>query len=95
MLSLLFSYNIILGNGNMNIRQHSLAARLVAGLIATYMAYDKVPWDDSKEGIERVTEIRKFLLSDASSVVRSKTQKDVRVVWNGAPSAPFKGGTCC
>jgi hypothetical protein len=51
------------------------------------MSYDKVPWDDSKKGIDRVKEIRRFLLSDASSVVRSSTQKDIRVAWNGGPGS--------
>ena len=63
-----------------------IAAPAVAGLIATYMAYDKTPWDDSYTGPNRIRQIGKYLRSDASSVVRSTTQKDIRVAWNGAPA---------
>jgi hypothetical protein len=53
----------------------------VAGLIATYLAYDVKPWDDSKQGIERVKAIRDYLTSDRSSWER---KSGIRMIWNGA-----------
>jgi hypothetical protein len=55
----------------------------VAGLIATYLAYDQKPWDDSKQGVERVKAIRDYLTTDSSSWVR-KAGSDVRMIWSGA-----------
>jgi hypothetical protein len=57
------------------------AAPQVAGLIATYLSYDSKPWDDSKQGIERVKAIRDYLVSDRSSWER---QPGIRMIWNGA-----------
>jgi hypothetical protein len=53
----------------------------VAGLIATYMAYDQKPWDDNLQGLQRVKAITDYLLSDASSWERSP---GIRMIWNGA-----------
>jgi hypothetical protein len=76
-----------------------VAAPAVAGLIATYMAYERPPWDarrdaweDEKNLIERVKAISAYLVSGRSSTVRSKTEKDTRVIWNGAPAPP--SGLC-
>ncbi|KAF2125230.1 subtilisin-like protein [Dothidotthia symphoricarpi CBS 119687] len=84
----------------------SFASPAVAGLIATYMAYDTIPWDDSKKGIERVQAIMSFVQSDASSVIRN-TETKLRIIWNGATiedhkdaqsegssPLPYKPGTC-
>lgn len=57
------------------------AAPQVAGLIATYMSYDQIPWDDSLGGLARVKAIRDYLVSDASSWER---QPGIRMIWNGA-----------
>jgi hypothetical protein len=53
----------------------------VAGLIATYLAYDVKPWDDGKQGVERVKAIRDYLVSDRSSWER---KSGIRMIWNGA-----------
>lgn len=45
------------------------------------MAYDKVPWDDSKTGKARVQEIKDFIQKDESS---RKHTGDIRSIWNGA-----------
>ena len=58
------------------------AAPQVAGLIATYIADSILPseWNTVK-GIQRVTAIRQYLFSNASSWVRPK---GCRMIWNGA-----------
>jgi len=64
------------------------AAPQVAGLIATYLSYDKSkqPWD-GLTGIERVVAIKKYLTSDISSWER---QTGVNAIWNGATEEAHK-----
>lgn len=45
------------------------------------MAYDQKPWDDSKQGIDRVKAIRDYLLTDRSNWARAA---GIRMIWNGA-----------
>jgi hypothetical protein len=66
----------------------SLAAPQVAGLIATYLSYDTKPWDDNKQGVERVKAIRDYLVSDQSSWER---KPGIRMIWNGAGENEHKG----
>jgi len=63
------------------------AAPQVAGLIATYLAYDKKPWDDTKTGMNRVREIRRYITSKASSWER---KQGINVIWNGATEEDHK-----
>ena len=76
------------------------------------MGYPIAPWTepsgDTKDNkLERIRRIRAYLQSDDSSVVRSETDKNVRVIWNGAteedhertqsnnaPQQPYQPGTC-
>ncbi|KAH8730501.1 peptidase S8/S53 domain-containing protein [Phaeosphaeriaceae sp. PMI808] len=66
----------------------SFAAPAVCGLIATYMAYDTIPWDEKKTNKGRVTEIRNYLRSDKSSVARG-SDPIVRTIWNGVPKSDY------
>ena len=70
-----------------------LAAPAVAGLIATYLAYDNPPWGEAK-GPNRVKAIRNYLTSDASSWAR---KNNYRMIWNGANDDAHKaaGSVCC
>jgi hypothetical protein len=45
------------------------------------LAYNAKPWDDSKQGIERVKVIRDYILTDRSSWER---KPGFRSIWNGA-----------
>jgi hypothetical protein len=65
-----------------------LAAPAVGGLIATYMAYNTIPWDETKTKKDRVTEIRNYLQSDKSSVVRG-SESDIRTIWNGVSKSDY------
>jgi len=63
------------------------------------MAYKNPPWDISQDAwktetnkVERIRAIASYLQSERSSTVRSKTEKDARVIWNGAPAPP--SGLC-
>lgn len=66
-----------------------LAAPAVCGLIATYMAYDTIPWDDNKMNNERVNEIRNHPRSDKCSVARG-SDPVVRTIWNGIPKPDYE-----
>lgn len=55
---------------------------MVAGVIATYMAYDQPPWDPSKTGKARVQAIKDYIRTDESSWKRPG--KGERLIWNGA-----------
>jgi hypothetical protein len=57
----------------------------VAGLIATGMAYDDPPWDQTKKGLNRIISMTKYLQSTEGSVARG-TDKKIKQIWNGAPS---------
>jgi hypothetical protein len=52
------------------------------------MAYSTIPWDDSKTKKDRVTEIRKHLQSDASSVARG-SDPNIRTIWNGISKTDY------
>ncbi|KAH7363689.1 peptidase S8/S53 domain-containing protein [Pyrenochaeta sp. MPI-SDFR-AT-0127] len=67
----------------------SFAAPAVCGLIATYMAYDTIPWDDNKMNNERVNEIRNHPRSDKCSVARG-SDPVVRTIWNGIPKPDYE-----
>lgn len=54
----------------------------MAGIIATYINYDPPPWQVTELNKNRVTEIRKFISSPASSWKR--IDSGVNMVWNGA-----------
>ncbi|KAH7131789.1 peptidase S8/S53 domain-containing protein [Dendryphion nanum] len=68
----------------------SLAAPAVAGVIATYLAYDTPPWDSSKQGKDRVRAIKEYIKSDASSWER---KPGIRMIWNGADENAHKDAT--
>jgi hypothetical protein len=68
------------------------AAPAVAGVIATYMSRAKVPWSDNDKGYARVSAIRDYLRSDASSDIRNPFANEaIRIVWNGATIDDHKG----
>jgi hypothetical protein len=56
----------------------SLAAPVVAGIIAVHMNYK--PWDQSKSGVERVKEIKRWIRTPESSWERAK---------NSNPGKPY------
>ncbi|ORX91632.1 peptidase S8/S53 domain-containing protein [Clohesyomyces aquaticus] len=68
---------------SMEISGTSLSAPAVAGIIATYMAYNEPPWDKSRQGVDRVKAIKDYIASDKSSWER-KPNSGVNVIWNGA-----------
>jgi hypothetical protein len=51
------------------------------------MAEAQKPWDDSKSGLDRVKEIRKFITSKASSWER---KQGINTIWNGATEEDHK-----
>ncbi|KAF2647256.1 subtilisin-like protein [Lophiostoma macrostomum CBS 122681] len=62
----------------------SFAAPQVAGIIATYMGYDNVPWDKDQTMLDRVKAIKNYIQSDSSSWARQKEKNEpVKVLWNG------------
>ncbi|KAI4678050.1 uncharacterized protein J4E88_006568 [Alternaria novae-zelandiae] len=64
----------------------SLAAPAVAGIIATHMNYES--WDQSKQGPDRVKEIKRWITTPESSWERAKDpDKQVNMIWNGADKA--------
>lgn len=65
-----------------------LAAPAVGGLIATYMAYGTILWDDSKTKKDRVTEIRNYFQSDKSSVAHG-SDSNIRTIWNGVSRSDY------
>ena len=71
---------------------HLLAAPAVAGLIATYLAQGKGPWE-GRNGKERVAAIKTYLQSDLSSWVRKADADDARVVRNGADKPAHDSAT--
>lgn len=68
----------------------SVAVPIVAGVIATYLNYDPLPWDSGKKGKDRVRAIRDFIKSDASSWER---KPGIRMIWNGADENAHKDAT--
>lgn len=51
-----------------------------------------MPWDDSKNGLDRVKEIKRYITSTASSWERKKDQNPpVNIIWNGANEDAHKG----
>jgi hypothetical protein len=70
----------------------SAAAPAVAGVIATYMAYDTPPWKEEgqgePEGIERVKAIRKYITGTDSSSPRGDDA--INMIWNGADEDAHK-----
>jgi hypothetical protein len=65
----------------LNLLIYALAVPQVAGLIVTYPSYDSEPWDDSKQGVERVKAITDYIASDHSSWER---QPGINMIWNDA-----------
>jgi hypothetical protein len=65
------------------------AAPLVAGVIATYLNYEPLPWGESYTGKERVQAIKDYIVTDKSSWIR-KAGSDIRVIWNGATKENHK-----
>ncbi|KAI4928970.1 hypothetical protein J4E85_005592 [Alternaria conjuncta] len=64
----------------------SFAAPAVAGIIATHMNYES--WDQSKQGPDRVKEIKRWITTPESSWERAKDpDKQVNMIWNGADKA--------
>ncbi|KAH6866620.1 peptidase S8/S53 domain-containing protein [Alternaria rosae] len=64
----------------------SFAAPAVAGIIATHMNYES--WDQSKQGLDRVKEIKRWITTPESSWERAKDpDKQVNMIWNGADKA--------
>ncbi|KAF1964160.1 hypothetical protein BU23DRAFT_585712 [Bimuria novae-zelandiae CBS 107.79] len=63
-------------------------APAVAGIIPVHMNYE--PWDESKRGVDRVKEIKKWLKTPESSWERMKNSNpakpdmQVNMIWNGA-----------
>ena len=66
---------------------HNLAAPLVAGVIANYLAYDKVPFDQADGKL--AGSVRDYLANTANWERKAGT----KVIWNevtGKPSPPFE-----
>jgi hypothetical protein len=59
---------------------------MVAGVVATFMAYDEEPWGTGLEGIERTKRIEQYFRSnDATGYKRVPIGE--RVLWNSADQA--------
>jgi hypothetical protein len=63
---------------------------MVAGIVATFMAYDEEPWGNGFTGIERTKKIEQFLRSEPGSGYK-RFPSGERVVWNGADQAAHDG----
>ena len=72
----------------MRVAKDETAAPLVAGVLANFLVYDKVPFDTS-DG--KVAANAKKYLQDTANWAR---QPGVKVIWNGVTEAnnPKKGG---